>query len=115
MRELAIIENIQRENLNPIDLANSYRELLDDYGITHEELANRLKLSRAQITNTMRILDLSEFVQNLILENKITQGHAKVMVGLTEKQQEIVANSIIGQKLSVREVENLVKTIKNTE
>ena len=115
LRELAIIENIQRENLNPIDLANSYRELLDDYGITHEELANRLKLSRAQITNTMRILDLSEFVQNLILENKITQGHAKVMVGLTEKQQEIVANSIIGQKLSVREVENLVKTIKNPE
>ena len=85
LRELAIIENIQRENLNPLDLAHSYQELINEYKITHEELAAKLKKSRAQITNTMRILELCGYVQDLIVQNKITQGHAKVMVGLEEK------------------------------
>lgn len=112
LRELAIIENIQRENLNPIDLAISYKELIDSYHITHDELAKKLKISRTQITNTLRILELSEYTQNLILENKISQGHAKIMVGLSQEEQKILADSIIGQRLSVRETENLVKTIK---
>lgn len=115
LREVAIIENIQRENLNPLDLAQSYQELINDYKITHEDLANRIKKSRAQITNTMRILELCAYVQNLIAQNKITQGHAKVMVGLSEADQKILADSIVGQKLSVRETESLAKNLKNPD
>lgn len=115
LRELAIIENIQRENLNPLDLARSYQDLIDEYKITHEELATKLKKSRAQITNTMRILDLCEYVQDLIVQNKITQGHAKVMVGLQEREQKVLADSIVGQKLSVRETEQLVKDLKQED
>lgn len=112
LRELAIVENIQRENLNPLDLAHSYQELIDDYNITHEGLAKKLKKSRVQITNTLRILELSEYVQDLIVQNKLTQGHAKIMVGLPEKEQQVLADSVIGQKLSVRETEQLAKNMK---
>ena len=112
LRELALIENIQREDLNPIDLAQSYRELIEDYGITHEEVARRLSKSRAQITNTLRLLELGEEVQSLILENKISQGHAKVLVTLPKEQQTLIANSIIGQKLSVHETEKIAKKFK---
>lgn len=115
LRELAIIENIQRENLNPLDLAYSYQELINEYKITHEELATKLKKSRTQITNTIRILELCGYVQDLIVQNKITQGHAKVMVGLDENEQKILADSIIGQKLSVRETEQLVKDLKHLD
>lgn len=115
LRELALIENIQREDLNPIDLAHSYKELISSYGITHEELAKRLSKSRTQITNTLRLLELSEAVQQYILENKITQGHAKILVTLPAKEQELIANSIIGQKLSVHESEKLIKSHKNKE
>lgn len=115
LRELAIIENIQRENLNPLDLAHSYQELINEYKITHEELAAKLKKSRAQITNTMRILELCGYVQDLIVQNKITQGHAKVMVGLEENEQKVLADSIVGQRLSVRETEQLVKDLKHLD
>lgn len=112
LRELALIENIQREDLNPIDLAQSYKELIEDYGITHEEVAKRLSKSRAQITNTLRLLELNQEVQTMILENKISQGHAKVLVTLPKEQQILVANSIVGQKLSVHETEKIVKNFK---
>ena len=112
LRELALIENIQREDLNPIDLAQSYKELIEDYGITHEELAKKLSKSRTQITNTLRLLELDKNVQKYVLENKISQGHAKVMVALPKEQQNIIANSIIGQKLSVHDTENLIRKLK---
>ncbi|WP_300926253.1 ParB/RepB/Spo0J family partition protein [Helicobacter rodentium] len=112
LRELALIENIQREDLNPIELAQSYKELIEDYGITHEEVAKRLSKSRAQITNTLRLLELSKDVQTMILENKISQGHAKMLVTLPKEQQTLIANSIIGQKLSVHETEKIIKKFK---
>ena len=112
LRELALIENIQREDLNPIDLAQSYKELIEDYGITHEELAKKLSKSRTQITNTLRLLELDKNVQKYVLENKISQGHAKVLVTLPKEQQNIIANSIIGQKLSVHDTENLIRKLK---
>lgn len=115
LRELALIENIQREDLNPIDLARSYKELIDDYGITHEEVAKRLSKSRAQITNTLRLLELNPDVQNLILENKISQGHAKILVTLPKDEQSLVANSVIGQKLSVHDTEKIVKNFKENK
>lgn len=112
LRELALIENIQREDLNPIDLAQSYKELIEDYGITHEELAKKISKSRTQITNTLRLLTLSDEVQAQLLEGKITQGHAKVLVGLSPEEQKVASASIIGQKLSVRETESLIKRLK---
>jgi len=112
MRELALIENIQRENLNPVELARSYAELIEVHQITHDELASILHKSRSHITNTMRLLSLSSYAQEKLIEGKISQGHAKVLVGLDETQQRIVIDSIVGQKLSVRDTENLVRRYK---
>lgn len=112
LRELALIENIQRENLNPIELAHSYKELIDHYNITQEELSFKIHKSRPQITNTLRLLSLDEKTQNLIAEGKISQGHAKVMVGLDKKNEKLVLNTILGQKLNVQETEKLIQNIK---
>ncbi|MEA3456946.1 MAG: ParB/RepB/Spo0J family partition protein [Campylobacterota bacterium] len=115
LRELALIENIQRENLNAIELANSYAELIEVHSITHEELSSVVHKSRSQITNTMRLLSLSSYVQKKLLKGKISQGHAKILVGLDVERQKIIVNTIIGQKLSVREVEKLVQRDKQSE
>jgi len=112
LRELALLENIQRENLNAIELANSYAELIEVHNITHDELSSVVHKSRSQITNTMRLLSLSKYVQEQLVLGKVSQGHAKVLVGLDEKKQKVVINSIMGQKLSVRETENMVKGYK---
>ena len=113
LRELALIENIQRADLNPIELANSYKELIDEYKITQDGLANIIHKSRVQITNTMRLLSLSAVTQEYIKEGKLTQGHAKVIVGLEPNDEKTAVDTIIGQRLSVRETENLVKNLKN--
>ncbi|HIP46427.1 MAG TPA: ParB/RepB/Spo0J family partition protein [Campylobacterales bacterium] len=115
LRELALLENIQRENLNAIELANSYAELIDVHKITHEELSSIVHKSRSQITNTMRLLGLSKYAQEQLIIAKISQGHAKVLVGLDEKKQKVIIHSIIGQKLSVRDTENMVKNHKNID
>lgn len=112
LRELALLENIQRENLNAIELANSYAELIDVHEITHDELSAIVHKSRSQITNTMRLLSLSTYVQESLISGKISQGHAKVLVGLDEKKQKVIVDSVTGQKLSVRETENMVKNHK---
>jgi len=112
LRELALIENIQRENLNAIELANSYAELIEVHNITHDELSSIVHKSRSQITNTIRLLSLSPYAQQQISAGKISQGHAKVLVGIDEKKQKIIIDSIIGQKLSVRDAEKMAKTYK---
>ncbi|MDY6135030.1 ParB/RepB/Spo0J family partition protein [Campylobacter lanienae] len=112
LRELALIENIQRENLSPIELANAYQELINEYKITQETLSSIVKKSRTQITNTLRLLGLDEHTKSLIDDGKITQGHAKIMVGLSSQDQKLISDTIIGQKLSVRDTENLVKRLK---
>ena len=114
MRQFALIENIQREDLNAIELASAYGELLKIHDMTHDELAMMIHKSRTHITNTLRLLQLSIKTQKALLEKKITAGHAKVLVGLDDKEQQIVVNSIIGQKLSVREVEAMIKSMKST-
>ena len=113
LRELALIENIQREDLNPIELANSYKELIDEYKITQDGLASIIHKSRVQITNTMRLLNLSDQTKEYIKDGKLTQGHAKVVVGLEPKEEKTAVDTIIGQRLSVRETENLVKKLKD--
>lgn len=114
LRELALIENIQRQNLTPLELANSYKELIDEYSITQEELSDIIHKSRSQITNTLRLLTLTPHTQSLLNDGKITQGHAKVLVGLDEKTEMTIADTIVGQKLSVRDSEDLIKSIKNS-
>ena len=112
LRELALIENIQRENLNPIELAVSYKELIEVHKITHEELSNIVHKSRSQITNTLRLLNLGDYAQEAVIAGKISQGHAKILVGLEKDKQKLIIDTIIGQKLSVRESEDLIKKIK---
>jgi len=113
LRELALIENIQRENLNPIELAHSYKELIDVHNITHEELAHIVNKSRSQITNTLRLLNLSNYAQEALISGDISQGHAKVLIALDESEQKILTDSIKGQKLSVRELEALLSKKKS--
>lgn len=112
MREFALIENIQREELNPIELAKSYEELINIHSITQEELSPIIHKSRSQITNTLRLLQLTPRAQKAIIDKDISAGHAKVMVNLSNKDQNILVDSIIGQKLSVRDVEKIVKQMK---
>lgn len=113
LRELALIENIQREDLNAMELAHSYEELIKVYAITHDELSEVVNKSRSQITNTLRLLQLSKYVQSKLVDGIISQGHAKVLVGFEDEEQKLLVDTIIGQKLSVRESENLVKNRKN--
>ncbi len=108
-REIALIENIQREDLSALELANSYQELIEDYQITHEELANIVKKSRAHITNTLRLLQLSEYAKDALQRGKISAGHAKVLVGLDDEEQRVMVDTIVGQKLSVRDTEKIAK------
>jgi len=112
LRELALIENIQREDLNAIELANSYAELIEVHNITHEELSKIVNKSRSQITNTLRLLALSDYAKEQISSGKLSQGHAKVLIGLDKKDEKVIIDSIIGQKLSVRDTEKLVKKYK---
>ncbi len=113
LREYALIENIQREDLNPLEVAYSLKSLIDEYDFTHEELAKNIGKSRSYITNMLRILSLPEFVQNKLLTNKISFGHAKILSGLEENELKTVVNNIENKSLSVRETENLIKRLKN--
>ena len=112
LREFAIIENLQREDLNVLDLAESIYELIEEHNYTHEEVAKILSKSRSYITNILRMLKLSEYAKEKLKENKITFGHAKSIVSFDEKTQKKLVDTIIGQKLSSREVEKLVKSYK---
>jgi len=115
LRELALIENIQRDDLNIIEIAYSYAGLINDFNITHEELAKLVSKSRSSITNILRLLTLSSYTQKMLGASKISVGHAKLLIGLSEDDQKLVVDSIIGQKLSVRETEQLVKKIKTKD
>jgi len=115
LRELALVENIQRENLNPIEMAVSYKELIEVHKITHDKLSDIVHKSRSQITNTLRLLNLNDYAQNALINDKISQGHAKVLINVPEDKQKVIIDTITGQKLSVRETENLVKKIKSKD
>ncbi|MHB1335830.1 MAG: ParB/RepB/Spo0J family partition protein [Candidatus Humimicrobiaceae bacterium] len=111
---MALIENIHRENLSPIEQAHTYKQLLDEFNITHEDLSKRVGKSRATITNSIRILNLPVSVQKLIDEGKVTTGHAKVLVSLKKADDQLlIAELIIKNDLSVREVEKIVNLKNN--
>jgi ParB family transcriptional regulator, chromosome partitioning protein len=113
MRQHALIENIQREQLNVVELAQAYEELISLHGLTQEELAPIVHKSRSHIANTLRLLQLSKRSQDALADGTITAGHAKVMVGLSDKEQKILVDSIRGQKLSVRDTEQMIKRMKS--
>ena len=108
---MALIENIQRENLNPLEEAQGVRRLIDEFAMTHEKAAEAVGRSRAAVSNLLRLLTLTYTVQELLIQNKLDMGHARALIGLDAAQQILLANRIVQQNLSVREVENLVKKI----
>ena len=109
--ELAIIENVQRKDLNPIEEAESYNNLIQNFGYDHEKVSQFIGKSRSHISNSIRLLSLPEKILDLIRNNKISQGHAKVLVGLENAL--LLTDKIIKKKLSVRQLESLVRLFKN--
>lgn len=114
MQEVALIENLQRVDLNPIEEASAIKELLTGYGLTQEELASRLGKSRPAITNALRLLTLPQEVQEMLREGKLSAGHARALAALDDPNDIIeIANSVVENKLSVRETEALVKKLQS--
>ena len=112
--EITLIENIQREDLNPIEEALAYKKLLTEFNLKQEEVAERVSKSRTAVTNSMRLLKLCEEVQQMIIEDKISTGHARALIGIEDTTlQKELAEKIYHEKLSVRDVEKLVKTVMN--
>ena len=109
--ELAMIENLQREDLNPMEEAAGFQSLIETYHMTQEEAAQRVGKSRSAVTNALRLLGLSPSVRKLVEENKLTAGHARALVSLSPSLQESAANAIIAGGLSVRQTEALVKRL----
>ncbi len=109
--ELAIIENVQRKDLNPVEEAESYNNLIENFGYDHEKVSRFIGKSRSHISNSIRLLSLPEKILDLIRINKISQGHAKVLVGL--ENAVLLTDKIIKKKLSVRQLESLVRLFKN--
>ena len=109
--ELAIIENVQRKDLNPIEEAESYKNLIENFKYDHDNVAKFIGKSRSHISNSLRLLSLPEKVIDMIRNEKISQGHAKVLIGLENVL--LLAEKIIKKKLSVRQTESLVRLLKN--
>jgi ParB family chromosome partitioning protein len=108
--ELALVENLQREDLNPLETAAAYQALMEGFGLTKEQLAHRLGKSRAAVTNTLRLAQLPDRIRSLLADGKLTEGHARALLGLeTEEQMAQLAQRIQSEKLSVRRTEELVR------
>ena len=110
--ELALIENLQREDLDPIESAHGFRRLIDDFGLTHEAIAERVGRARSTVANTLRLLDLAPVVQAAIADGSITEGHGRALGGLSTEHQEHVLGAVIEQELSVRQTEELVRRLR---
>lgn len=110
--EIALIENIQREDLNPIDEANAYDFIMERYGITQEEVSNIVGKSRVYVTNIMRLTNLDNYVKNKIITNEISAGHGRAILSLTPENQIAITDKIINEGLSVRDVEKIVRDNK---
>ncbi|MBE5822071.1 MAG: ParB/RepB/Spo0J family partition protein [Clostridiales bacterium] len=108
--EVALIENIQRENLNILEKANAYKEIMDTYNISQEKLAEKLGKSRSSIANSLRLLNFNDTVKGYISEDKLTEGHCKVLASIKDKSlQQTLAEKVIEKDLSVRQLEDFVK------
>ena len=113
--ELSLIENLQRENLNPIEEATAYKSLIEEYGLTQEELAERVSKSRSEVTNTLRVLNLPEEVIAMIVSGRLSKGHGRALLTIEDRDKLLVAAGIVAEKeLSVRETEALAKRLNST-
>jgi ParB family chromosome partitioning protein len=113
MLELALVENIQRADLNPLEEANAYSQLAEEFGLTQERIAERVGRSRVSVTNTMRLLRLPDAVREALLHDQITEGHARALLMLDGEEEQLLAlKTIIKQSLSVRQAEELVRRIQ---
>lgn len=111
--EISLIENIQREDLNPIEEALAYKRLLTEFNLKQDEVADRVSKSRTTITNSMRLLKLSEKVQQMVIDDKLTTGHVRPLISVEDEEQQIMlAEKIFDEKLSVRDAERLVKNLQ---
>ncbi len=114
--EISLIENIQREDLNPIEEAQAYKRLLTEFNLKQDEVAERVSKSRTAVTNSMRLLKLCEEVQQMIIDDMISTGHARALISIEDpEQQYTIAQKVFDEKLSVRDVEKLVKSLNKPE
>ncbi|MBO4573037.1 MAG: ParB/RepB/Spo0J family partition protein [Clostridia bacterium] len=113
IKEISLIENLQREDLNPIEAANAMKQLMEEYDITQEDLAERIGKSRSAIANTLRLLTLDNAVIELVSEGSLSQGHARALITLPKEEQISIANKAVSKRMSVREVEQAVKDYYN--
>lgn len=114
--EISLIENIQRENLNPIEEAQAYKRLLTEFNLKQDEVAERVSKSRTAVTNSMRLLKLCDEVQQMIIDDMISTGHARALISIEDpEQQYMIAQRVFDEKLSVRDVEKLVKNLNKPE
>ena len=110
--ELALVENLQRADLGPMEEAHAYQALAVDFGMTHEQIAQRVGRAKSTVTNTLRLLDLDPAVQQALVDGRLTEGHARAIGGLPVEQQVRVAQSVIDQQFSVRQAEELVRRLR---
>lgn len=111
--EISLIENIQRESLNPIEEAIAYKRLLEEFHLKQDEVAERVSKSRTTVTNSMRLLKLDERVQQMVIDDMLTTGHARALLGIEDPELQVtIAARVFDEKLSVREIEKLVKDIQ---
>ena len=112
--EISLIENIQREDLNPIEEAMAYKRLLIEFNLKQDEVAERVSKSRTAVTNAMRLLKLNDKVQQMVIDEMLTTGHARALLGIDDQEKQyVLAQKIFDEKLSVRDTEKLVKSIQN--
>lgn len=113
--QIALLENIQREDLNPMEKSFALQKLINEHGITQEKLSEKLGKSRSSIANSLRLLKLDKEVQDLVYNNKLSDGHARVLLALNVEQQKIAAREVVNKELSVRKTEEMVKNIKRNK
>jgi ParB family chromosome partitioning protein len=110
--ELALVENLQREDLGPLEEAHAFRSLVDDFGMSQEDIAARIGRARSTVANTLRLLDLDPAVQAALTDGSISEGHARALGGLATDQQSRVVGTVVEQQLSVRQTEELVRRLR---
>jgi ParB family chromosome partitioning protein len=110
--EIALVENLQREDLDPLETADAYRQLIEEFGFSQDDLATRVGRARSTVANTLRLLDLAPGVQAAVADGRLSEGHGRALGGLAPEIQDRVLDSVIGQDLSVRQTEELVRRLR---
>lgn len=110
--ELALVENLQRADLDPIETADAYRQLIEEFGFSHEDLAAQVGRARSTVANTLRLLELAPGIQSAVADGRLTEGHGRAIGGLAHEFQDRVLDSVVGQDLSVRQTEELVRRLR---